>query len=187
MTRTLGRMLLVVGLVALLAALVGCQQTPTQGGGTPEPSASPPPAPTTGESEAPAAAKEAPDFSLTTLDGKKISLSDLKGKPVMVVFWASWCHYCAQEAPSIEALYQQYHPKGLEVLGVGTDDAASLAKKANELKLTYPIGSNPDAGKAYGVTSIPHVFVIAKDGAISASLLGARPKDELEGEIKKVM
>jgi len=129
----------------------------------------------------------AKDFTLTTLDGKKIRLADLKGKTVLVNFWASWCGYCAEEAPDIEAIYQKYHPEGLEVLGVGDDDAAALAAKASELKLTYPIGSNPEAVKLYGVTGFPTTIVINREGEIVDTLDGARPKIELESTVKAVM
>ncbi len=173
------RVVLLVSLVALpLLLALGC---------TPKPSAerTPPTAPA-----GPAAETQgtpAAEFSFTTTEGKTISLAELKGKPVLVNFWASWCHFCVQEAPDLEALYQQYHPQGLEVLGVGTDDNAALKAKAAELGLTYPVGSNPEAAQAYGVGGIPHTFLIDRQGEVVASLVGARPRAELEEAIKKVM
>jgi peroxiredoxin len=129
----------------------------------------------------------APDFSFTTLDGKTIELSDLKGKPVVLNFWASWCHYCLGEAPDLEVLYKKYSPQGLQMLGVGTDDPAALKRKAEELKLTYAIGSEPNAAKLYGVNGIPHTFFISRDGKIAKSLLGAAPRAELEAQIKRIL
>jgi peroxiredoxin len=129
----------------------------------------------------------APDFSLATLDGKTIQLSSLRGKPVVVNFWASWCHFCVGEAPDLQALYQQYHGQGLEMLGVGTDDQEALRAKAQELKLTYPIGSNPQAADTYGVEGVPHTFFINRQGLIAASARGARSRADLEAEVKKLL
>jgi len=129
----------------------------------------------------------APAFTLATSAGEKIALGSLKGQPVVVNFWASWCHFCAQEAPDLEALYKQYQPQGLQLLGVGTDDKAALVRKAKELNLTYPIGSDPEAARTYGVGGVPHTFIIDREGKITASLVGARPKAELEAEIRKVL
>jgi cytochrome c biogenesis protein CcmG/thiol:disulfide interchange protein DsbE len=163
--------------------VLGCARTAT----TP-PSPSPKPSATRDAAPAPAAqGRTAEDFTLTTTEGKEIRLADLKGQPVVVNFWASWCHYCAQEAPDLEALYQQYHPKGLAVLGVGTDDAKSLQAKAKELGLTYPVGSGPETAQRYGVDGVPHTVFVNRDGWITASLVGARPKAELEAEVKKIM
>jgi len=177
MTPTFRRLLLLLALALPLLFVLGCEQPATTG--TPKP-------PAAGTSAAPSG-QAAQDFTLTTLDGNKIALADLKGKPVLVNFWASWCHFCAQEAPDIEALYKQYHSQGLEVLGVGTDDPAALAKKAAELKITYPVGSDPDAARKYGVTGFPTTVVINRQGEVVASLRGLRTKSELESEIKKVM
>jgi peroxiredoxin len=129
----------------------------------------------------------APDFALTTLDGKTIRLSDLKGKPVIINFWASWCHFCTQEAPDLEAIYKQYHPRGLQLLGVGTDEAAKLKAKAKELGLTYPIGANPKAAEMYGVQGIPHSFFVGKDGKLISQVVGAVPRPELEAQVKKIL
>jgi cytochrome c biogenesis protein CcmG, thiol:disulfide interchange protein DsbE len=167
-----------VVLIVGLAALSGCRSDQAN---AQLPQTQPMPA------AGPAVGKPAPDFTLNTFDGQTISLSSLKGKPVAVIFWSSTCHYCAQEAPILEQLYQQYKGQGLEVLGVGLDDEAALRDKAKQLKLTYPNGYNPQAGQRYGIDGVPHTFIVDREGTISASLLGARPKDQLEEEIKKVL
>ncbi len=195
MSKLSRRALVVVGVVLPLLLPLGCgQKQPVQtglqpggpgsagAGGRPAPAAQPAAEPTMAE-----VGKAAPDFSLTTLDGKKLDLAGLKGKPVVVNFWASWCGYCAAEAPDLEALYKQYSPKGLQMLGVGTDEPEKLGPKAKELGLTYPIGSNPDAARSYGVQGIPHTFIINSKGEVTASLVGQRSKEELEAEIKKAM
>ncbi len=137
-----------------------------------------------------AVGKPAPDFSFTTVDGKSVKLSDLKGKPVVVNFWASWCHFCAQEAPDLEATYNQYKSQGLQMLGVGADPNDSpdvLKKKAAELKLTYPVGPDADAAKAYGVTGFPTTFFVDSKGVLVSQLVGAQPKDQIQAEVKKIL
>jgi cytochrome c biogenesis protein CcmG/thiol:disulfide interchange protein DsbE len=129
----------------------------------------------------------APDFSFTALDGQTVSLAALRGKPVLLNFWASWCHFCAEEAPHLEALHREHQSAGLQVLGVGTDSQDALRQKAADLNLTYPVGSNPEAAKAYGVGGVPHTFIISREGKIVASLIGARSKAELETEVRKVL
>jgi len=129
----------------------------------------------------------APDFSLKTFDGKTIRLSALKGKPVVLNFWASWCHFCAQEAPDLEAAYKECKSSGLQVLGVGLDDADALAEKTKKLKLTYPVGFSPEAGREYGVMPIPQTFFIDRQGVIVSQFVGARPRADLEAEVKKIL
>jgi peroxiredoxin len=170
--------------LVLLAVLVsGCSRP------VPKPTALQPPhaEDTSGQMQQAEINQPAPDFTLTTLDGKTIRLSDLKGKPVIINFWASWCHYCVQEAPDLEAVYKQYHPRGLQLLGVGTDEAAKLQAKAKELGLTYPIGSNPKAAEMYGVQGIPHSFFVGKDGKLISQVVGAVPRPELETQVKKIL
>jgi peroxiredoxin len=170
-------------LLAVTAVMLGgCARKPATTGRAPAPPAAP--------TAAPAPVRvggDAPNFTLETSNGKSITLADLKGKPVVLNFWASWCHFCAQEAPDLDALYQQYQSKGLQVLGVGTDEAAALKAKAKELGLTYPTGANAEAARTYGVGGVPHTFFVDREGKITASLLGARPKAELEAEVRKIL
>lgn len=184
--KALARLAAFALVVMLVASLIsGCSRA------VPKPTAMRPPQPEQTSDQTAVAQAEigqpAPDFTLKTLDGKSVSLSSLKGKPVVVNFWASWCHFCAQEAPDLEAIYKQHHAKGLQLLGVGTDEASKLAAKAKELGLTYPIGSNPKAAEMYGVQGIPHTFFVNKEGKLVSQVVGARPRAELETEVKKIL
>jgi len=130
----------------------------------------------------------APDFTLQTLDGtQQYRLSDLRGRPVAVLFWTSWCPYCGPQAADLETLYQRYRDQDFLVLGVGLDDPAALQEKAEALGLTFPVGYNPDAAWLYGVEYIPHTFVIDRSGSISSSLVGLQPVANLEAAIEEVL
>ena len=176
-------------IVLALATAAGCgQPSPRPQAG--KPSAAPQQILPQQSSQEAVVGKPAPDFSFTTLDGKAIKLSDLKGKPVVVNFWASWCHFCAQEAPDLEAAYNQYKSQGLQMLGVGADPndpPDALKKKVAELKITYPVGPGADAAKAYGVTGFPTTFFVDSKGVLVSQLVGARPKAQLDAEVKKIL
>ena len=130
----------------------------------------------------------APDFTLQTLDGtQEYRLSDLRGMPVAVFFWTSWCYYCELQAPDLETLYQRYRDQDFLVLGVGLDDPAALQAKAAALGLTFPVGYNPAAGDLYDVYYIPHTFIIDRSGNITSSLVGQQSISTLEAAIMEVL
>lgn len=122
---------------------------------------------------------EFPDFSVTDLNGKPLSLSQFKGKVVLVDFWATWCPPCVAEMPRIIATYQKYHDKGFEVIGISLDrDKAELLKYIEKNKIAWP--QHFDGGKApgeslaekYGAEAIPTTFLIGADGKIIAATTG---------------
>lgn len=112
-------------------------------------------------------AKSAPDFSLMDLQGNKISISSLKGKVIVLNFWASWCPPCKAEIPDFVKIYQTYKDKGLVIIGVAvnskTDDVKEIVKKYS---ISYPVAMDDgSAEKAYGpVTAVPTTFIIDKQG-----------------------
>lgn len=114
----------------------------------------------------------APDFTMNDPDGKPIQLSSLRGKIVLLDFWASWCMPCRQENPNVVKLYQQYHPKGFEILGVSLDRAKEKwVKGIQEDNLSWIHVSDlkfwqNSAARLYAVTNIPQSFLIDKDGKI---------------------
>jgi thiol-disulfide isomerase/thioredoxin len=145
------------------------------------------------ESEAPTMrGKVAPGFSLMTLDGKKVSLSDYKGRPVLVNFWATWCGPCKVEMPWFEEFHKQYAAQGLEILGLADDvDAGkeAIAKVAQKTGVTYPILlTDGKVQTAYGgLDYLPMSFYVDKSGVIVEETAGLGSKDEIEAHIKKMI
>jgi len=138
--------------------------------------------------------KPAPQFALANLDGKKVSLSDFKGRPVVVNFWATWCAPCKVEMPWFEEFSKKYAADGFEVLGL-TDDADAgrdaIAKSATRLGATYPILlTDGKVQKAYGTDEagyLPMSFYVDRSGTVIAVTAGLGPKDELEAKVKEVI
>lgn len=119
----------------------------------------------------------APDFTLDLLGGGDITLSELRGKPVMVNLWASWCPPCRAEMPAIQKVYQDYQELGLVVLGVNTtnqDNEADAAAFVLEYGLTFPIPLDRDGSVSsrYGLRGLPTTFFIDRKGIIRSVVVG---------------
>jgi cytochrome c biogenesis protein CcmG/thiol:disulfide interchange protein DsbE len=125
----------------------------------------------------PLVGRPAAPFSLQGFDGAPISLAALRGKVVVVNFWASWCNpACYDEAPVLERAWQTYRDRGVVVLGVDIQDTEEAGRKfIREFKLTFPNAPDP-GGKVsvdYGVYGVPETFFVARDGTIRAKHVGA--------------
>ena len=133
----------------------------------------------------------APDFSLQSLDGKTMRLSDFRGKAVLLNFWATWCGPCKIEMPWFIDLQKEYGSQGLQIVGVAMDDASKedIAKFAKDMGVNYPILIGKDSvGEEYGgVNGLPESFLIARDGHIVDRIIGLRGKAEIEDSIKKAL
>ncbi len=120
--------------------------------------------------------QDAKEFSLPSLNGQgDISLSDFKGKPVMLNFWASWCSPCRREIPFLENTWKDYKDKGVIFIGVDVMDDKSLAQKFVEVfDITYTVLHDPsgEVSNAYGVVALPATFFIDKEGKIAKKNYG---------------
>ena len=133
----------------------------------------------------------APDFSLESLDGKSMKLSDLRGKAVLLNFWATWCGPCKIEMPWFVELQNQYGPQGFQIIGVAMDDGSKedIAKFAKDMGVNYPILLGKEAvGDQYGgIPNLPESFFISRDGRVVDKIFGLRGKSEIEDAIKKAL
>jgi peroxiredoxin len=120
----------------------------------------------------------APDFRLRTLDGRSVSLSSLRGRPVMVNFWASWCNPCRREFPLLKQTMKRYTTDKLTVVGISFQDIDADARRfAKQEHATWPLAvdENGAAAKVYGVRSVPTTYFIDPDGKIADRIFGELP------------
>jgi thiol-disulfide isomerase/thioredoxin len=140
---------------------------------------------------APMKSGTAPDFTLQSLDGKTVRLSDFRGRPVVLNFWATWCGPCKIEMPWFVDLQKQYGPAGVQFLGVAMDDASpkDIAEFAASMKVNYPILIGKESvGDDYGgVQFLPETFYIDRNGKIIDKAFGLKGRGEIEDDIKKLL
>jgi len=133
----------------------------------------------------------APDFTLESLDGKSVRLSDLRGKAVLLNFWATWCGPCQIETPWLVEFQNQYGSQGLQVVGVAMDDSGKddIAKFAKDKGVNYPVLLGKEAvGDAYGgIPALPESFFIGRDGKIVDKIIGLKGRSEIEDSIKMAL
>jgi peroxiredoxin len=137
------------------------------------------------------AAGSAADFNLKAVqDGKEYSLSQFKGKVVLVNFFTFFCGPCRQEMPHLSQIYQELKGQGFQTLGIGLASTPEQLKQiVTQLNLAYPVLEGNDAvSKAYGgVELVPLTFIIDKEGKIAHKILGARSKEDFEKLIKPLL
>jgi len=136
--------------------------------------------------------ESAPDFELRSLDEPIVRLSSLRGKPVLLNFWATWCAPCRVEMPWLVQLDRQYRPRGVEMVGVSMDDPGAqqdVAKFIAEQGVLYTIliGDSSVAGIYGGVRFMPQSFFIDRDGTITKTSLGLTDKHDLEEGLKTLL
>lgn len=139
--------------------------------------------------------KPAPKFDLRDLKGNPITLASLKGKPVLLDFWATWCAPCRKSMPELQELHEKYAARGFTVVGVAIDEGPSAKSKVTKYiaakKFTYPIalddGKHP-AWEAFRVKAVPAAFLIDAKGQVVAQWLGAPANtSELEAKIESLL
>jgi len=132
----------------------------------------------------------APDFELKYADGKVVRLSDFKGRPVLVNFWATWCKFCEAEMPAIQSAYAKYKDDGFMVIAVDSKEAASkVAGFVARYKLTFTVGIDPTDAvfRRYRGGGWPHSVFVDREGIVRRMVAGQLSPSELEqyiGEIR---
>ena len=145
--------------------------------------------------------QEMPSFTVTTLDGADVNISSLRGKVVLVNFWATWCAPCRIETPWLVELRNQYAAQGFEILGVSTDDIdrddkqklsdekKEIARSVEQMHIPYPVLIDGDTlSKPYGgLDEMPTSFFVDRKGTVVAAQLGLTSKDDIEANIHKAL
>ncbi|MFA5388562.1 MAG: TlpA disulfide reductase family protein [Candidatus Omnitrophota bacterium] len=135
--------------------------------------------------------KKAPEFSLKDINGKQVSLSDFKGKVLIIDFWATWCPPCKQEVPHFIELYDQYKDKGLEIIGIALDWQGEkvVPKFVSEYKINYPVvlGNDEVSGLYGGIAAIPTTFLVDREGNIIKKYIGYNAKEVFEKDMKELL
>ncbi len=117
----------------------------------------------------------APNFTLKTLDDQEITLSKLKGKVVLLDFWATWCGPCRESIPHFVQLYKTYRQSGLEVVGMNVDrgDVDTVRRFVKSMDIPYPIIiASDELERNYGITGLPTTILIDKEGKIRQKFMG---------------
>lgn len=132
--------------------------------------------------------KTAIEFTLAGIDGKNLSLSDFKGKVVLINFWTTWCPACREEMPLLEAAYQEKQSSGLVVLGVDLkEDGPTVSKFLNDFGLTFPVvlDSQGTVSSEYNVYYIPHTVIVDRAGKVRRVKVGAfSSKEEIVAAVE---
>ena len=135
--------------------------------------------------------KLAPDFKLQNLNGQSISLSDFRGKPVLLNFWTARCPPCQVEMPYLQQVYEEWSDRGLVVLAIHIGKSIAEAKRflqAHNLSLPVLLDTKGNTAQKYNITGIPTTLFIDKDGTIQVKIIGAFPsKTAIEKNLNKIM
>lgn len=132
----------------------------------------------------------APDFALDALDGSVVKLSDLRGQPVFLNFWATWCTPCKVEMPEIEQIHQIYQDRGLIVLGIDAQEPATKVKDfAAQSPYTwrFVLDLTGETMRRYRVTGLPTSFFIDRNGVIRGIVVGAATRSAMDARVQELL
>jgi peroxiredoxin len=137
--------------------------------------------------------EEVPDFSLPSVDGGEVKLSDFKGKIAFLNFWATWCPYCRLERPALQTIYEKYKDKGFVIVSVSIDRTSTdtVKKYVEEHDITFPNlhDQTSEVALEYGVRGVPMTIFIKSDGKAVGYVIGPRPWDskEVQGLVEQLL
>ena len=147
-----------------------------------------------GTGAAPQVGERVPEYAAKTLEGEPVSLSTLRGHPVLVNVWATWCKPCEEEMPDLQRIYAANAPKGLRMVGVSIDERgqeAAVRDFAREYGVTYDLWHDPGqaALSTFGAMGVPNTYLIGRDGTLLWKKLGPVKEDDpaLEAALQKAL
>lgn len=132
----------------------------------------------------------APDFELESVEGEQIKLSDLKGQPVILNFWATWCPPCRREMPDFQQVYDQHHEQGLQLFGINVGESkVAVADFRDRVGVSFPIliDSKETAQTAYKIMPLPATYFIDRDGVIRGVYPFQMTRAQIEDEVKRLL
>ncbi len=138
----------------------------------------------------PTQGEAAPDFTLETLDGETVSLSDYRGRPVVLNFWATWCVPCREEMPLLQETYEAHQAEGLVILGVNVrENPEAVRRFLGEVGVDFPVVLDPDVAvvNRYLVTSLPMTFFIDREGQLRTLVVGGMNKTILDERLATIL
>lgn len=140
--------------------------------------------------EGPTQNAEVPDFTLQTVDGETVSLSDYRGRPVVLNFWATWCTPCREEMPLLQDSYEAHAEEGLVVIGVNVRETPEAIERfLDEVIIDFPILLDSDTAvvNRYLVTSLPMTFFIDRNGRLRTLVVGGMSREVLDERLAKIL
>lgn len=140
--------------------------------------------------QTPLEGRQAPDLSLDLLDGGRIALKELRGRVVVINFWASWCAPCRTEAPTLERVWREYQGEDVMFVGISFKDVDKAARAfVQDFGITYANGvdSRGAIAKAYGVHAVPETFFVTRDGRIRLRHIGPIQEDKLRAVLDELL
>ncbi len=133
----------------------------------------------------------APEFQLQNLDGQTVSLSSLRGSPVMLNFWATWCPPCREEMPYMQQIHEEWSGRGLVLLAIDVGESPAQVEsfmQSHNLSLPVLLDTKKNVAQKYNISGIPTTFFIDKDGVIQEKIIGAFPnKGAIEKHLSKII
>jgi thiol-disulfide isomerase/thioredoxin len=178
-------MVILAMMIALLLIITACQPSELPNGTSPTTTS-----PTT-TVEGSQAGNLAPDFALQDLEGQTVTLSDLRGSPVMLNFWATWCGPCRHEMPFIQQIYEEWLDKGLVLLTINLRETPAKVEEfmqSNGLSFPALLDRDGSVSLEYNVSGIPTTFFIDKDGIIQEKRIGSfSSAAEIEDYLNEIM